>query len=103
MDRDLKIVNIALAVIFGAIGIVAFVAAVFWGKTQHFLSVAICAMAVGASVVDLVRERREAKTYYRPDLRILYGVSAARRSTARHKVSSFRLEGLLPRTLRKLG
>ncbi len=103
MDSDIKITNIALGVIFGAIGIIALVAAVFFGKTQHFLSVAICALAVVGSVSDNIRERRETKMYYRPNLRILYGVSAARHPRRAIKVSSFRLVGLRPRPLRKLG
>jgi hypothetical protein len=47
MDRNLKIQDIAFAALFGAIGMVALGAAVFFGKTHQFAMAAISAAMAG--------------------------------------------------------
>jgi hypothetical protein len=60
MDRDLKIQDIAFAALFGALGIVALVAAIL-GKTHQFAMAGICALAVAGFVIEIRREERRAK------------------------------------------
>ncbi len=60
MDRDLKIQDIAFAVLFGVIGLLALVAG-FCGKTHQFAMAAICAVMVTFAIVEIRREERRAK------------------------------------------
>jgi hypothetical protein len=61
MDRYLKIQDIACAVIFGALGMVALGAAVFCGKTHQWVMVGICAAMVWSAIAEIRREERRAK------------------------------------------
>ena len=60
MDRDLKIQDIAFAILFGVIGIAA-LAAGFCGKTHQFAMAAICAAMVACAICEIRREERRAK------------------------------------------
>jgi CTP synthase (UTP-ammonia lyase) len=68
MDRDLKIQDIVFAALFGALGIVALVAAVFYGKTHQFVMAAICAAMVAAAIIEIRREEKRAKQRQTPNI-----------------------------------
>ena len=53
-----KINNVAFASMFGAIGLTALVAAVFFGATHHFSTAGICAIMSWALWGEIRREKK---------------------------------------------
>jgi len=53
-----KITNIAGAVLFGVLGLMALIGALFFGATHHFVTAAIGAIMAWALWAEIKRERK---------------------------------------------